>query len=125
MSTTSWDKLKKVREEEFFVKEERAKIAAIKAERAAATQFLTETKEKMETFERGFSPISGKSMFRATVADFTVLDCPEEGTITLTYDVLQDILTEAKKSDSDVLKTWERFLDVAMNPTTNVEETAE
>lgn len=125
MSTTSWDKLKKVREEEFFVKEERAKVAALKEKREAELQFLTETKNKMATFERGFSPIRGKSMFRANVAGFTILDCPEEGTVTLTYDVLQDILTEAKKAESDVIKTWERFLEVAMDHTSNVEEIAE
>merc|ERR1711974_477461 len=69
MSTTSsWDQLKKVREEEYFLKEEREKIAALKAQRAKSLEFLTETKEKMKTFERGFSPLRGMSMFRANIA---------------------------------------------------------
>ena len=116
MSTTSsWDQLKKVREEEYFLKEEREKIAALKAQREKSLEFLAETKEKMKTFERGFSPVRGKSMFRANIAGEIVLDCPEEGTVTLTYDVLQTLIREAKKAESEALPLWERFIEVALD----------
>ena len=116
MSTTSsWDQLKKVREEEYFLKEEREKVAALKAKRAKSLEFLTETKEKMEAFERGFSPLRGMSMFRANIAGDLILDCPEEGTVTMTYDVLQALLKEAKKADSEILPKWEMFVEVALD----------
>lgn len=116
MSTTSsWDNLKKAREEEYFIKEEREKIAALKAEREKSLAFLAKTKEKLEHFERGFSPINGKRVFRANIAGDLVLDCPEEGTVTMTYDVLQALLKEAKKADSEILPKWEMFVEVALD----------
>lgn len=115
MSTTSWDNLKKAREEEYFLKDEREKIAALRAKREAALEFIAETKNKMATFERGFSPVRGKNMFRATVAGNLVLDCPEEGTLTMTYDVLETILKEAKKTESELLTKWAQFVEVALD----------
>ena len=115
MSTTSWDNLKKAREEEYFLKDEREKIAALKAQREAALEFITLTKEKIAEFERGFSPIRGKNMFRANIAGDQVLDCPEEGTLTITYDVLEKLLKEARKAESDVLVKWEQFVEVAID----------
>ena len=116
MSTTSsWDQLKKVREEEFFYKDERDKIAALKAQREKSRAFMTETKEKMAAFERGFSPVRGMNMFRANIAGDLVLDCPEEGTVTMTYDVLEKLLKEAKLAESDMLKKWEQFIEVAID----------
>ena len=132
MSTTSsWDQLKKVREEEYFYKDERDKVAALKAEREQSRAFMEVTKEKMKDFERGFSPISGKNMFRANVDGDIVLDCPEEGTLTMTYDTLEAIIKAARKGEDAHITKWAQYLEVAIDshvdapPEENDEEVAE
>lgn len=112
--SSSWDAMKRAREEEYFLKEERAKVSALKARQDEARAFLEKTHQVIRGFNRGFSPISGGSMFRAHVGDDVVLDCPEEGVLTLPYDTLEKLLAEAKKPQSDLLDKWREYLHIAL-----------
>lgn len=114
MPHKTWNEMKRAREEEYFLKEEREKIRAHKAKRDEARAFLARTHDVINNFERGFSPISGGSMFRAYIGDDVVLDCPEEGTLTLPYDTLEKLLKTAGNPESDLLEKWRQYLSIAM-----------
>lgn len=107
--------MKRAREEEYFLRDERAKIAALKAERDQKRQFLENTHEVIRNFGRGFSPVSGGRMFKAYIGDDIVLDCPEEGVLTIPYDTLETLLKEAKKPGSAATEKWQQFLEVAFD----------
>ena len=109
-----WTERRKARENAYFHEDERQKIQALKLKRSEAQAFLAHTHDVIEKFERGFSPISGGHMFRAYIADDVVLDCPEEGVLTLPYDTLKKLLKAAENGDHDTLKKWQRFIDVAL-----------
>lgn len=116
MSSSSWDDMKRVREEEYFMKEEQAKVAALKAKRSKEQAYLQNTHAAIEKFQRGYSPISGANLFKAKVGAHTVLDAPEEGVLLLPYDTLVELLTAATSHvDSEMVTDWKRFLDVALN----------
>ena len=115
--TSSWDDMKRAREEEYFLRDERAKIAALKANREEKRAFLCQTHVVIRNFGRGFSPISGGSIFRAYIGDDVVLDCPEEGALTIPYDTLEKLIKEAGKPESEMHQQWLQFLEVALDST--------
>lgn len=108
---SSWDEMRKAREEEYFLKDEREKIATLKARRAEERGFLEDTHQVIRNFGRGFSPISGGSIFKAYIGDDVVLDCPEEGVLTIPYDTVEKLLKEARNPESDVLERWRQFVE--------------
>lgn len=110
MSTSSWDDMKRVREEEFFQREEREKMDRLRAKLLSEKGYIQTTRDAISKYERGFSPLSGKAMYRIEVAGTSVLDCPEEGCVLLSYETLESLLAETRKQSSDVVDAWKQFL---------------
>lgn len=110
MSTSSWDDMKRVREEEFFQREEREKLNQLREKLGAEKSYIQATREALNSYERGFSPLGGKPMFRVDVGNERILDCPEEGCLLMTYETLANLLAEGHKRDADALEAWDKFL---------------
>ena len=110
MSGSSWDDLKRVREEEYFIKEEREKLNKLRDKLAEDNAYIIKTKEAISKFERGFSPISGASFFKSHVHGHDFLDCPEEGSVLMTYDTLKAIIRAAELRAEDVINAWDKYL---------------
>lgn len=110
MSTSSWDDMKRVREEEFFQREEREKLNQLREKLSVEKGYIQSTRTALENYERGFSPLGGKAMFRVEVGEDKILDCPEEGCVLMTYETLSRLLSEGHKRDSDALEAWDKFL---------------
>lgn len=115
MSASSWDDMKRVRESEFFHREEQEKKRHMQQERDDALARLEKTNQSLENYQRGFSPLQGASMFRSTVAGQHFLDCPEEGVVLMSYSTLLHLISAARKSDSDVVDGWDRFIKNALH----------
>lgn len=109
MSTSSWDERKRVREEEYFLKEEKEKLRRLREKSHNSETVRAHAQEALSNFRRGFSPITGAPMFKVTVDGIDVVDCPEEGLMMLTYDTLENILIDAGESPAKV-KNWLTFL---------------
>ena len=114
MAKSSWDDMRRAREAEYFLKDEREKISALKAQRQETAASLEQTHETIKNFTRGFSPISGGKIFRAYVGNDVILDCPEEGVITLPYDTLEKLLLATEKNETSKLEKWREFITYAL-----------
>ena len=107
---TGLDQLKKAKEEEFFHKQQQEQLQAIRERHFDEEQQQRESELKFKAFQEGHSPLTGAKLFKARVGHATVLDCPEEGSLMLTYQSIMELVEAAKSNNEDVLKVWQAFL---------------
>lgn len=111
MVKSSWDDMKRSREEEFIQREEREKLAKLREKVLQKTAHIQQSADALASFERGFSPLRGGAMYKKEVAGEHILDCPQEGSVMMTYTTLSHILTEASRSESESLEHWRQFIE--------------
>jgi len=109
MSTSSWDEMKRVREEEYFLKEDKEKLRKLRDHYGSIDNVRANVREVLGSFQKGFSPVTGAPVFKVTIDGLDVLDCPEENLITLSYEGLQSLL-EQVVDDKTLLAHWKEFL---------------
>lgn len=93
-NANAWDDMRRVREEEYFVREEATKLETLKEKIENSESERVEATELLAAMQKGTSPVSGATMFNVTVAGHHVLDCPHEGTLLMTYEALEEILDD-------------------------------
>lgn len=108
MTTNAWDDMRRVREEEYFVKNEAGKLRqlhqkweSLQAERGT---FIA----KLNSLQKAHSPVSGAGMYKMNINGHAVLDCPMEGTVLLTYEALADILQTGSEASKQL---WQLLFD--------------
>lgn len=112
MSNSGWDDMKRVREEEYFHKEEQRKIQEMKKKVLESQQTRDIARERITAFGKGQSPLTGSSIYKANISETPVLDCPEEGTIMMSYECLKTLLKAAQSGEQNTLNAWNTFLTV-------------
>ncbi|MBI1363195.1 MAG: hypothetical protein GC134_04355 [Proteobacteria bacterium] len=111
MSTSSWDEMKRVREEEYFLKEDKEKLRKLREHYGSVENVRKNVRESLAAFQKGFSPVTGAPVFKVTIDGMDVIDCPEESLITLSYEGLLNLLM-AVRTDNTLLHHWEEFLKI-------------
>lgn len=87
MSSNSWDKMKKAKEESYFEKKNREAI-----ERLA---------KKKEDEKPRPSPITGKPMIQEALSGVVIDRCPDSGGIWLDAGELEQLIEAAKNDDEE------------------------
>lgn len=111
--TNSWDDLKRVKEEEYFLREEKEKLRRLRDQVTSEERGRANAQEALSNFQKGHSPITGATMYRASVDDIDIIDCPEEGVLMMTYNTLETLLDAAADPKSPLIKSWRHFLKSA------------
>ena len=111
MSTSAWDSMKKVREDEYFIKEEHKSKEQLKKTLEAIEKRYFETEEKMKSFSKGSSPITGAPLFKAQVAGHVVLDCPSDDMLFVSQASLLHLIESLQNGDKKAIASWKAFLE--------------
>tara|TARA_R110000868_G_scaffold262401_2_gene521135 strand:+ start:115991 stop:116356 length:366 start_codon:yes stop_codon:yes gene_type:complete len=109
--TSSWDDMKRVREEEYFHKQEIVKKDSLKNKISQEETRHKQAQEKLEGFKKGDSPITGAPFFKAIVQGHIILDCPEDDMILLSHSTLLAVMETLQKGDKQAINAWKAFLD--------------
>jgi len=107
---STWDDLKRVREEEHFIKEETQKLKSLKADIHAKETQKEDDKNVFSSFQKGSSALTGSPLYKMTVAGETVIDCPEEKSITMSYHTLQEIIECLQDGNASAINAWKAFI---------------
>jgi hypothetical protein len=101
--------MKRVREEEYFLKEDKEKLRKLREHYGSVENVRRNVREVLASFQKGFSPVTGAPVFKVTIDGMDVIDCPEENLITMSYEGMLTLL-RAVRSDDALLHHWEEFL---------------
>lgn len=110
MTTSSWDEMKRVREEEYFHKQEQEQLQKLKEQGEKKPNLQDKGLESIAAFSKGKSPLTGASFYKASVSGSTILDCPEEETLLLSYKTILKIIDAAEAQDKNTIHAWQHFL---------------
>lgn len=110
MATKSWNEMKRVREDEYFKKQENAQKQKMQTSLLKLEARLHQTEEKMNSFTKGPSPITGAPLFKAHIAGHTVLDCPADDMILVSQATLLSLIESLQNGDKQAIAAWKAFL---------------
>ncbi|MFT7144640.1 MAG: hypothetical protein ACI9TY_001681 [Alphaproteobacteria bacterium] len=111
MASSSWDDMKRVREDEYFHKQEKEKTSGLKNALDAVNERHAIAQEKLAGFKKGNSPITGAPFFKARVQGHNILDCPEDEMMIISYASFLNVMETLQKDDKQAINAWKAFLE--------------
>lgn len=113
-NVSAWDEMKRVREEEFFHKDEIEKKERLKEKLKALEARVAKTNEKLESFTKGESPITGALLIKAHVHGHVFLDCPEDEMVMIGHASLLSLIESLQNDDKQAMNAWKAFLESSL-----------
>jgi uncharacterized protein YhaN len=110
MSTSSWDDMKRVREDEYFKKQENQQTQQLQGELSKVEARYQQIEEMLKSFKKGQSPITGAPLFKAQVAGHIVLDCPADDMLMVSQATLLSLIESLQNDDKKAIGAWKAFL---------------
>lgn len=111
MASSSWDEMKRIREDEYFHKQEQEQLKKLKEKAINPEANVDRGLEVIRAFTTGKSPLSGGSLYQATVAGVPIIDCPEEQVVTLSYQTLKNLIEKSQQNEDTHIGAWNIFLN--------------
>lgn len=115
MSTSAWDDMRRVHEDEFFLKEENKSKQVLHDTLEALEERHKETDEKLKSFTKGVNPITGAPFFKAQIAGHYVLDCPADDMLLMSQATLLSLIESLQNGDKKDIGAWKAFLQNQSN----------
>lgn len=115
MSTSAWDEMKRVCEDEYFVKEENKSKQALHDILEGIEKRHKQTEEKFKSFTKGNNPITGAPLFKAQVAGHYVLDCPADDMLLVSQATMLSLIEALQNDDKKAIGAWKAFLQNQSN----------